>query len=862
MPRISIVVPVYSAGAFLDDAVRCVRAQTFTDWELLLFDDGSTDGSRERSRRLAEEDSRIRALAHPGHDNRGQLATRIAAANEARAELVAMLDQDDVWDADYLEKHLARWDAVAKDGVVLSYGPGLYWHPDAPDRDYVQPMPPGTPAVFDPPHLLEAFFANQYAATPLPSCTLIRRDVLRAAARFGVEARGSQCEDQYLSWFVAARWRIAIHAEPWVKYRQHGESALAKMLARPAAADAAEARFLSSARRELTRLHPAHPLLTSGALDARIREKGGSREASTLRKTLARIPVLSTLGTDLYRAGAKLGARQRLAYGLAPLSEAFGEDRGKPLTRHYVEQFLAEHATDIRGACLEFEGSDYTRLYGGDAVEHADVLDLSHENPAATVVADLTAENDLPSDRYDAIICTFVLHEIFDLTRAVAELHRILKPGGVMLIAVPHVTMCEPRYHELWRFTVQGLRELLARTFPAETTSIRAYGNSLTAAAQLRGLVAEELGAAELEFHDPRFAVAICARVVKPARPLAHAAASVRRGGASGNRGVVLLYHRSAAPVRDAHLLAVPPQRFAEHLDALCDLGHPMPLTDLSRAAAEDCLPERAIAVTFDDGYADNLEYARPALERRGVPATVFVTSGYVGAQREFWWDAIARLLLETPCLPEAFHFTLDGRKHVWSLDGDATWTDADFKQHGHWNVLDPTTPTKRHEIFRQALNVLRPLSDLRRRTVLNALFTQAGVSDAPRPTHRAMDPGELRALARDDLVAVGAHTITHAQLSALAPDEQRMEIAHGRARLEALLERSVESFAYPYGSPADYTEETVRLVREQGFLVACSNFPGVVTAQTSPHELPRLMVMDWSPDELARRVDALLSAS
>ncbi len=877
MPRISIVIPVFDAGAFLEEAVERVRAQTFADWELLLFDDGSRDGSREVAARLAARDARLRCLAHPGHANRGQFATRVAAAGEARAGVVAMLDQDDVWDVDYLAKHLARWQEVAPRGVQLSYGPGFYWHPDAPEKDYVQPMPPGTPGVFAPPTLLSAFFEGQFAATPLPSTTFIRRDALRAAGRFGELARGSQCEDQYLCWFIGMRWPVAIYAEPWVKYRQHPGSALAKMLATPARANRAEAAFLETARREVARLYPEHPLITQGVLDARLAELGApvdeapSGRLGQLRRAIARASGLAP-SSPVREAARMVGARSRLAVGVAPLSEAFGEDRGTPLTRHYVAQFLRDHAADVRGRCLEFEGDDYTRAYGGDRVTESDVLDLYPTNPNATVVADLTAPNELPSDAYDAIVCTFVLHEIFDMRRAVAELYRVLKPGGVMLVAVPHVTMCEPAYGERWRFTVQGLTELLAEAFPSETTTLRAYGNSLTAAAQLRGLVAEEMTEAELSFHDPRFAVILCARVMKPLDaeatvPARREAAAPERaprpsparlpGHAPAGQGIVLLYHRTASETQDPHLLAVDPARFEEHLRVIQELGRPAPLLELGAAMDRGEVPERSIAVTFDDGYVDNLLYAKPALVRRGVPATVFVTAGYVGAQRELWWDAVERLFLRTPRLPETLELDLGARRLPLSLGRDAAWTDVELERHAGWHVLEPESPTARHLAFREALERLRPLPEPTRRGAIASLFAQAELDEDVRPSHRVMDVGEVRALADGGTITVGAHTVTHSQLSALDRDAQRHEIAASRARLEAILDRPVETFAYPFGSRADYDARSVELVHEQGFALACSNFPGLVTPETPRAELPRVMVMDWSAEELARHLEA-----
>ncbi|MFK7989421.1 MAG: polysaccharide deacetylase family protein [Sandaracinaceae bacterium] len=865
MPRLSIVVPVYDAGDFLEEAVEQVRKQTFSDWELLLFDDGSKDDSRARARALAKQDPRIRTSAHPGGGNRGQYATRVAAAEEVRTDLVALLDQDDLWDLDYLEKHLKRWDQLAGRGVQLSYGPALYWHPDAPDKDYVQPMPPEGPGVFEPPSLLSSFFADQYAATPLPSTTFIRRDVLRSARRFAEEARGSQCEDQYLCWFVASRFRVAVHDTSWVRYRQHAGSALAKMLATPERAGEVEARFLRTAERELMRLHPAHPLLAEGHLESRRVSLETPRKLGWMASLRARVAAPRPReGMPSVRGWTqRAAARGRLAIGVEPLSEAFGEDRGTPLTRHYVTQFLSQHAADIQGRCLEFEGADYVTQYGGEAVTQVDVLDLSADNPRATLIGDLTADNDFPSDAFDSIVCTFVLHEIFDMRRAVRELHRMLRPGGTMLVAVPHVTMCEPAYGERWRFTVQGLTELLSETFPADSMTHRAYGNSLTAAAQLRGLVAEEFTAGELSAHDPRFAIIVCARVQKPAAPARtasarpHSESSAVRPSRPGT-GLVLLYHRCTDERPDAHLLSVAPARFEDHLNALKSVAEPLTLAELAEAAIEDRVPDRAVAITFDDGYVDNLTHALPALERTKVPATVFVTSGYVGAEREFWWDALERLFLRTATLPPALVVVDGPREKVFSLGADAELGTEALGRYSAWNVLNPAAPTERHRAFLDALAFFRPWPDAARRGALVSLFRQAGASDSVRESHRVLDAAELRSLDRSPWVEIGAHTVTHAQLSALSPAAQQAELAASRARLEEVLDHPVDGFAYPFGSPADYTAETVELVRRQGFRYACSNFEGRLTHGTPTHEIPRVMVMDVTAEALLAQLAPL----
>ncbi|MGE0784333.1 MAG: glycosyltransferase [Sandaracinaceae bacterium] len=864
VPRVSIVVPVFDGVAFLDELFAAVRGQTIADWELLLFDDGSRDRSLARCRDLAAKDPRVRAFSHPGRANRGQLATRVAAAQHARADVIAMLDQDDVWEPTYLEKHLARWAEVAPRGVVLSYGPALYWHPDDPAADYVQPMPPGTPGVFEPPTLLSSFFANEYAATPLPSCSLIQRHALLAAARFGSAAQGSQCEDQYLAWFIAARWRIAIHDQPWVRYRRHDGSALLKALAMPEVARRAEVAFLEDAKREVKRIYPDHPLVRLREIDARIARLRGAGATTEGEPAPTRARVLEALGkaASFVRSTARRtlrasGARARLGIGVTPLSDEFGEDRGTPLTRYYVEQFLRRHAGDVRGACLEFEGDDYVLRYGAERVESVDVLHLDASNPRATIVADLTQANDLPSDRFDAIVCTFVLHEIFDARRAVRELARILRPGGTVLFAVPHVTMCEPRYGERWRFTVQGLTELLEEAFGSGAAEVVAYGNSLTAAAQLRGLVAEELSPDELDVHDPRFAVVICARVQKP-RPIAEAAPTARALAAAkaSGRALVLLYHRTAELERDPHLLSVPPESFRRHLDVITQLGQPLSLTELAQGIERGAVPHRGIAITFDDGYADNLLSAAGELRRFGVPATMFITSGQIGAQREFWWDAIDRLLLESVELPDPLVIEAGDRRLTYSLGEHARWSEAQLEKHRAWNVLDAESPTPRHVAFREALDALRPLDDMARSAAIAQLTTAIGIERAARPSHRPMDVGELLLLGRDPLITIGAHTVTHAQLSALPMADQRAEIADSRAWLETTLDRRVGTFAYPFGSARDYDRTSVSLVRECGFSAACANEPGVVTTATDVLEIPRVMVLDWKEHELAERIE------
>lgn len=209
-----------------------------------------------------------------------------------------------------------------------------------------------------------------------------------------------------------------------------------------------------------------------------------------------------------------LRARLRLMFG-APLSRRWSLDRGLPAHRYFVRLFLEEFRDDIAGRCLEFDGRDYLDHFGGKAVTRHDVLHLEEGNPRATIVADIAAPNSIPADSFDCIVCTHVLHMIPDVDAAIREMHRILKPGGVLLTAVPQASWCDEREGELWRFTRLGLHRLISRRFGDDAVATRAYGNSLVAAGEMRGLIADEFTWKELHTHDVNCAVEVCSRAVK-----------------------------------------------------------------------------------------------------------------------------------------------------------------------------------------------------------------------------------------------------------------------------------------------------------------------------------------------------------
>jgi SAM-dependent methyltransferase len=206
---------------------------------------------------------------------------------------------------------------------------------------------------------------------------------------------------------------------------------------------------------------------------------------------------------------------------VTPIDSGFGRGRGQPVDRHYIETFLHQHAKDIRGHVLEVADDTYTEQFGGDRVTRHDILHVDDSNPRATLIADLTDAAEVPSDRFDCFICTQTLTYIYDVKGALATIHRILRPGGVLLATVPGISQMSPydrdRWGEYWRFTAQSLGRLLGEAFGSHNVAVEAYGNVLASTAFLQGLCAGDLRSDELEHRDQRYQMLIAGRAVKAA---------------------------------------------------------------------------------------------------------------------------------------------------------------------------------------------------------------------------------------------------------------------------------------------------------------------------------------------------------
>jgi SAM-dependent methyltransferase len=214
------------------------------------------------------------------------------------------------------------------------------------------------------------------------------------------------------------------------------------------------------------------------------------------------------------RRPPKLGDLRRVT----PIDPNWGFERGTPIDRVYVEDFIGGYADDIRGRVLEIAALDYTSRFGRN-VDRADVLMATSGNPLATIVGDLTDAPHIADDSFDCAIVTQTLQFVYEVRAALATLHRILVPGGVLLATVPGITKVSPpedeEWGEWWHYTGRSARRLGEEAFGVGNVDVRTYGNVLSATGFLFGLAASDLRPEELAVNDRLYEVTIGIRAVK-----------------------------------------------------------------------------------------------------------------------------------------------------------------------------------------------------------------------------------------------------------------------------------------------------------------------------------------------------------
>jgi glycosyltransferase involved in cell wall biosynthesis len=528
-PLVSVVIIFLNAERFIEEAIESVLKQTYPDWELILVDDGSTDGSAAVAQRFVNQaPSKIRYLAHADHRNHGMSASRNLGIAHARGEYIAFLDADDVWLANKLEEQAAVLRSEPEAGMV--YGPTQWWfswtgRQEDRFRDYIHELGVQPNALLQSPLLLARFLRTE-GISPCTCSVLVRREVAERVGGFEEQFDGLY-EDQAFFAKVCLAAPIYVSSACLAKYRQRPKSNYS-VTQGSGAYDAARRKFL-----QWLEAYLKESGVSNGEVWRALRSETRKNRYSFAYGLIQR--AREGLPGKLFRAAQRFRLRWlslpliRHLRGvqlrrLRPLGN--GRQQGTAIVRYYWAQFLQKHRSDIRGRALEIGTTSTLSQYGRDALTCADAIDLKAHSPEVTVVADLSRADHVPADVYDCFVNQFTTHLIHDIEAALYHAVRILKPGGVLLINFPCVDYYFPQGLDMgtgsplflyWWFTPIQVENLFQQIgLDRADYRMEIYGNLFTRIAYQMNMPAEELTAHELEYQDRGHPLLICARIVKP----------------------------------------------------------------------------------------------------------------------------------------------------------------------------------------------------------------------------------------------------------------------------------------------------------------------------------------------------------
>lgn len=203
---------------------------------------------------------------------------------------------------------------------------------------------------------------------------------------------------------------------------------------------------------------------------------------------------------------------------LEPISRVFALDRGTPIDRIYIEDFLEKNKDLVRGVTCEIADNTYSKKYGSN-IEKFEILHYTNDNKNATMVGDLTNISSIPKNQVDCFILTQTLNFIYDFKSAIVGLHHMLKTGGVALVTVAGISQISrydmDRWGDYWRFTDLSIKKAFEEVFGEDNVEVDTYGNILTSTAFLQGISAEELTKDELFYKDKDYQMTITIKATK-----------------------------------------------------------------------------------------------------------------------------------------------------------------------------------------------------------------------------------------------------------------------------------------------------------------------------------------------------------
>ncbi len=528
-PLISLIIPCYNHGRYLQEAFESIYSKGYSNIEIIVVDDGSTDNTKEATEKNA-------GIKYIYQDNKGLSAARNIGIKNSLGEFLIFLDADDwllpdaiITNLKFLKEH--------PESAFVSGGYRLVFM----DSDKVTDTTYEVHADHYV-HFLESNYIGMHAAV------MYQRWVFD---EFDFEETLRSCEDYDLYLRISKKYPVFHHNKIIAAYRMHGSNMSSNIpmmlkgvlnvlenqkedLKTPAQKKAyAKGRFnwkeyyctelYEKLNETKAKASPAE-LLILAKYYPYLAMKYLLKKNYIMFKKILRKVIPQSGKRFLGKAGLHnfLPEEGKVDAGdfnrTTPLSTEFGYDRGGPVDRYYIENFLKNKEDLIKGRVLEIGDNEYTLLYGGGRVTSSDVLHVDETNKSATYIGDISNAPQIPDNNFDAIILTQTLHLIYNFKDALATCHRILKPRGVLLLTVPGITPIDHgEWKDIWywSFTDKALKKLLPEAFPGGDIEVNSFGNVFVATAFLYGMGLPEIEKIKLDINDPHFQVIITVAATK-----------------------------------------------------------------------------------------------------------------------------------------------------------------------------------------------------------------------------------------------------------------------------------------------------------------------------------------------------------
>lgn len=500
---ISVIIPCYNHGKFLAKAIKSVLEQDHKNTEIIVVDDGSADDTRLQ----AEKFNNVKYIYQ---HNQGLSAARNTGIAASSGEYLVFLDADD-WLAEHaLTINLKQLQSVPSAAFVSGAHIKI-----SGSGQIIEKV--NTPVVSE--HYIH-FLQGNYIG--MHATILYRRWVFD---HFTYDTSLKACEDYDLYLKISRKFPVMHHTQLIAYYLIHGNnmSANKELMLNSVLDVLGRQENVITTEKEMSALHRGRQIWKEyySMNHTNIKPRPGMRKR--LKKYTPDILKRILYGAGiLKRYTPKHGHIRKGDFErVTPFSTQFGYDRGGPVDRYYIEQFLQKNAGIVYGNILEIGDNDYTLKYGGQKITKSDILHVDEKNPAATIIGDLSNAPEIPDNTYDCIILTQTLHLIYDFKSALHTCYRVLKPGGTLLMTVPgitHIDQGEWKSNWLWAFTGSSVNRLLQEVFPKENIEVQTHGNVYIASAFLYGMGQNEVKRKYFDHHDPHYQVIITAKGVKPAR--------------------------------------------------------------------------------------------------------------------------------------------------------------------------------------------------------------------------------------------------------------------------------------------------------------------------------------------------------